>query len=406
MHDLAHDLSIDNLANFARLSNLTIGMSGTAIEPSIAGHCLDGIGITTLQLMQSLRLDYGLDIRPIAFPKLSFLKLSKFGACGSFWPYPFPLMTAASLLIGKTFQPKRKKIDNKTNFCLYHSLDYRIPKLKCPVIASLHDATLLKYPHWIRSRYHSIKGQIVHSTIRFANHIIALSHAMIPDLVEYFGVREENITVVPLGVDNSWFIQKSIQEIENVLTHYGIPKNYILFVGTLQPRKNILRMLKAYKLLPPTVREKHKLVMVGREGWNTEDFMPVLKELRSKGELIWTQYIPKNALQCLYQAANCFLFPSLYEGFGLPLLEAFASRVPVITSDIASLREVSQGAAITVDPESIEEITTAILKMLGSDDSDSGQLRKSCIEKGFVRAKEMTWSACAKKTIQVYSQFF
>ncbi len=393
----------------ADLSDLTIGMSSTAIEPRIAGHCLDGIGITTLQLMQSLRLDYGLDVLPIAFPKVLLAQRSL--SLGSSWPYPFSWMTAASLLTGKTFAINCKSNSNnnsnsknngrkKANLSLYHALDYRIPKLKCPVIASLHDATLLKYPHWIRSQYRRIKGQIVHRTTRFADHIIALSQGMIPDLVEYFGVREENITVVPLGVDSSWFVQKTNQEIENVLNHYGVPKDYILFVGTLQPRKNILRMLKAYQSLPLDLRQKHKLVIVGREGWNTEEFMPLLQELRSKGELIWTQYVPKEDLQCLYQGANCFLFPSLYEGFGLPLLEAFASQIPVITSDIASLQEVSNAAAITVNPLSIEEIMAALLKIL-----DSVALRKACIERGFCIAKEMTWSACAKKTIQVYAQF-
>jgi alpha-1,3-rhamnosyl/mannosyltransferase len=176
-------------------------------------------------------------------------------------------------------------------------------------------------------------------------------------------------------------------------------RGYFLFVGTLQPRKNIERILDAYLGLPPHMRKERQLVIAGRAGWRCDELLARVRGARERGEqVLWLDYVcGENALRQLYTGAGAFVFPSLHEGFGIPVLEAFASGVPVVTSNTTSLPEVSQGAAVEVDPLSVDAIREAMSSLVRDD-----ALRKRCIDAGRARASQLTWKRTVENTAAVY----
>jgi glycosyltransferase involved in cell wall biosynthesis len=172
----------------------------------------------------------------------------------------------------------------------------------------------------------------------------------------------------------------------------------ILFVGTLEPRKNLATLLKAYALLRKKAQPP-RLIIGGARGWHHEQVFSVVEELGLIEDVIFPGYIPREELPLWYNAANLFIYPSLYEGFGLPLLEAMACGTPVITSNISSLPEVVDGAGILVDPSSVEDMAEAMWQVL-SDSSLRAEMRR----KGLARAREFSWRKTAQRTVEVYEQ--
>lgn len=168
-------------------------------------------------------------------------------------------------------------------------------------------------------------------------------------------------------------------------------------MGTLQPRKNLQRVLEAFQQLPKAVRREHPLVIVGRDGWSNEELLPQLEALQQRGEGRWLSYLPQTEVLALLQSAEALVFASLYEGFGLPVIEAFAAQCPVIASNTTSVQEVAGDATWSVDPSSVESISAAMLNVLQQNDH-----REQKIQRGLARAQQYTWQACAQQTLDVY----
>ena len=290
-------------------------------------------------------------------------------------------------------------LHSKMSIDLFHATDYRIVRMDCPVVATLHDAVPIKFPHWCTPRLRSLKNWLQKRAAQKADRVIALSHYAVTELVECFGVREDRISVVYCGVDESWKQAVPAEAVDATLTQYGLVHGYFLFVGTLQPRKNVERILQAYLALPPDVQRTHALVVVGRAGWQCDALTQQLLAARQNGaNVMWLNQVKDaKTLRHLYAGAGVFVFPSLYEGFGIPVVEAFASGIPVITSNTTSLPEVSQGAALEVDPLSQDEIRHA-MQTLVQDQS----LRQRCIELGLQRVAALGWQQTADQTAAVY----
>ncbi len=298
---------------------------------------------------------------------------------------PFPFIGHSAL---------KKQVD------LFHATDHLIPRLPgVPVLATIMDAIPLSHPEWVRLNYRALKTWLWRRAGQWADHVVTISEYSKQDIVEQFAIPPERVSVVPLGVDQRYFEKIDEENKAGVLKKLGLPSRFFLFIGTLQPRKNVERVIDAHATLPLEVQQEFPMVVVGRAGWCVDALLEKLQRAEAGGTVRWLKYLPDYEARALLQSACALVFPSLYEGYGLPVVEAFASRLPVITSNTTALPEVAEGAALMVNPLDIEEIGHAMRRIV--DDAElAGELR----EKGFVRAREATWAACADKTAKLYRQ--
>lgn len=285
-----------------------------------------------------------------------------------------------------------------SQFDLFHATDHHTPKFKgIPVVATLMDAIPLSHPEWVSMGMRPLKNWLWRKSAHWADHIITISEFSKSEVSKHFGIPDSRISVTPLGVDERYFERLAGAKADEVATRYGLPENYFLFVGTFQPRKNLERLVAAHEALPERIRRDFPLILVGRSGWGCSELVAKLANYSTDGPVRWLQSVGDFEKRVMLQRATALVFPSLLEGFGLPVLEGFASQTPVICSNTSSLPEVAAGAALMVDPLSQEALTEAMLAMV-----ESPQLREEWVNKGLVRARRMTWDACAEKTFEVY----
>jgi alpha-1,3-rhamnosyl/mannosyltransferase len=378
---------------------MRVGLSATTIEPALTGGRFDGIGVYTRALLDHLPAA-GVDVLPFSFaPPGGVQQLS----VGRALPLSFPVATLGDMILpASAYLDVRRTLGaGAAPLDLFHATDYRIVRMDCPVVATLHDALPVSHPQWCNPKWRRLKNWLQIRAARKAQHVIAPSRHAVRELVEFFGIDEKNISVVHHGARAEWFDAPSAEVRDATLAQYGLQAGYFLFVGTLQPRKNVERLLDAYLALPPVLRAARQLVVVGAPGWRSAELVQRLKAARERGEnVVWLDRLTNDSqLHHLYAGAGAFIFPSLHEGFGLPLLEAFASGVPVATSNATSLPEVAQGAALEFDPLSVDEITAA-MTTLARDDGARARL----VAAGHRRALAMTWDDAARRTAAVYRQ--
>jgi alpha-1,3-rhamnosyl/mannosyltransferase len=236
-------------------------------------------------------------------------------------------------------------------------------------------------------------------SLRRAAHVITDSKTVRQELIADFGVSPADVTSVPLGVDST-YAPRTSDECRVPLERWGLSRGkYGLCVSTLEPRKGISRLLRAWRALPPDLRRQYPLVMAGGVGWRNEN---LLEEVRIAEREGWAQhlgYVEESELPCLFAGARVFAYPSTYEGFGLPPLEAMASGVPVIVSNRSCMPEVSGDAALLIDPDHTVEFSQALQKAL-----IDREWRDEAIARGLSRASDFTWSRCVNETVEVYER--
>lgn len=361
---------------------IRIGLSCGTMQPKLTQQTqskIDGIGMYTKHLYEELT-KRGENIIPCMFGN-RLLPLSYIPATLTSLLTPLPL-----------YRELEKNID------LYHSTDHMIPKLKnTPIIATLHDATMLKHPEWYSGRCRTLKNHLRIKTMQWVDQFITISQTMVPELVEYWKIPEEKISVIYNGISQSWFEKISDEQKQQVLKKHNLPEKFLLFNGTLQPKKNVPRLIQAFLELPKDMQQEYPLIIVGKPGWDTEESLAAIQKLTTSKHGFWLNYISTEDLQVLFQCATLYVYPSLHEGFGLTLVEAFASNTPVITSNITAMPETANGAAYLVDPYSVSEIKDAIQTLLFDP-----SLRDALVNKGAVRAKDFSWEKCARETLQIY----
>ncbi|MGH2558993.1 MAG: glycosyltransferase family 4 protein [Thermomicrobiales bacterium] len=280
---------------------------------------------------------------------------------------------------------------------LFHGTVNVVPRgLPCPSVVTIHDLAFLRWPGQVTRRRHRYLARELRSSLGRANRIIAVSEATKADLVEMLGVDPLRVAVTPLGVDER-FRPVADDTLAAFMAARGIVRPFVLSVGTLEPRKNLPALLRAFASLTREI--PHDLVLVGGEGWLTGDIHHTLQSPELVGRVRLTGFVEDDDLPAWYRAADCFAFPSLYEGFGLPVLEAMACGVPVVTSNASSLPEVAGNAALLVDPHSVEAIADGIRRVV-TEPARANALRRA----GQVRAFRFTWERTATLTVAVYRE--
>ena len=366
---------------------MKVGLGTTMlIKGKSSGH-MDGIAIYTKHLLEHLP-SAGVEVTRFGFIKKQ-LDTSVI-SLGSFAP-----QTVISTLTGSSFYSSRKVLKKVR---LFHATDHLIPKFsKIPVIATIMDPIPLAHPEWVKGKYRGIKNVLYKKMGQWADHVITISEFSAQEIEEHFSIPREKISVIPLGVDEQCFNRVSKQKKDEVLDRYNLPSEYFVFIGTLQPRKNVTRLLDAFLHLPDEIQRRHPLVIIGGIGWDCEDLVGRLNKLKRSKLVFWLDYVSFTDKYALLQASLAMVFPSLYEGFGLPVLEAFASDIPVITSNVTSLPEVAADAAILIDPYSVDDITHAMLNI-----ATDKRLHKKLCELGRQRVKTFSWLKTAEKTAGIY----
>ncbi|WP_051236265.1 glycosyltransferase family 4 protein [Ottowia thiooxydans] len=280
---------------------------------------------------------------------------------------------------------------------IFHSPNYFVPKFPGPTVSTTHDLSHMRYPQFHPEARVNYMNAALPRSLRMTNHIITDSQAVRQEVIEDFGWSEDRVTAIGLGTDPS-FSPRSPQVLAACLSRYGLRAGgYSLFVGTIEARKNVDRLLSAYEALPLAMRKEWPLVLVGDTGWRSEHTHERMRVAEAAGWLRYLKYLPQEDLPYLYSGARLFVYPSVYEGFGLPIAEAMASGVPVITSNVSSMPEVAGGAARLIDPLNVDELHHAIL-----DSLQNGEWRRQAIAAGLTRAQDFSWQACVDRTVEVY----
>ncbi|GAB6068540.1 glycosyltransferase family 1 protein [Methylothermus subterraneus] len=282
---------------------------------------------------------------------------------------------------------------------IYHEPNYIAPRLPCPLVVTVHDLSHLRFPDYHpRARVRWLERYLPRTLAR-AGKIITVSEFSRGEILHVLGLAPEKVAAIPLGVEER-FRPLPAEAAQRRLQRYGLRfQGYLLAVGTLEPRKNLGRLLDAYSLLPDCLRCRFPLVLIGPKGWRTESLWPKLDRFERRGEVRWLGYVDEDDLPSLYCGSAVFAYLSLYEGFGLPVLEAMGCGAAVLTSQGSAMAEWGGEAAWLVDPWDVEAIALALRQLL-EDPSLVGRLRAL----GPAWARRFSWGRCAEQTLEVYAE--
>ncbi|WP_413173125.1 glycosyltransferase family 4 protein [Anabaena azotica] len=313
--------------------------------------------------------------------------------------YTLPIPVTISNILSKFSNPLLSYYEQylgSPDIC--HGTDHVVyPCDKSLKVMTIHDLTFIKYPTFV-NRIVRTYADRVKQCLKWTDLIITVSESSKKDIVHYLKVSPEKIYVTPLASRyNPYYLSVPMMQTLEQEINFNFTKPYLLFVGTLEPRKNIINIISAFNWLKQKYKIEHQLVLIGKKGWNYEPICTAIDNSPWKDEIYHLDYLSNQLVALFYSKADVFLYPSHYEGFGLPVLEAMTLGTPVITSNTSSIPEVTGDAAILINPNEYMELADAILKVI----SDS-QLQQDLIKRGKTRAKLFSWERTARETLKAY----
>lgn len=287
--------------------------------------------------------------------------------------------------------------DRQLKSGLVHGPNYFLPPFADAGVITVHDLSVMRFPETHPVERIQAFEREFQASLHRATHVITDTETVRQEVIADLGVRPEAVTAVHLGVDPA-FRPRTSEDLRQPLAMLGlVPGCYGMCVSTLEPRKKIAELIAVWGRLPPSLRDRFPLVLAGGGGWRNEAIMAAIEEGAAAGWLKPLGYVDETMLPLLYAGAALFVYPSLYEGFGLPLVEAMASGIPIVASNRSCLPEVGGSAPAYVDPEDFDGLLATLEQALDDDD-----WRQSAIKQGLARATEFSWDRCAAATVGVY----
>lgn len=370
-------------------------------EVLIAPH-FSGIGHYTLELLRAL--DRVVEDRPDVSVTLGVYykrieQIKHFGFRNfKIRRSPFPLRVANALKIsGK--QPYYDSVFGKQVYFFPNYTSW--PLLRSKAVTIVYDLSFEFFPQYVEPRNQKFLSDNVKKSVERSTKIITISKNSQKEISEFYHIDKKDVPIVYPGIDQRIFFRRPEGEIKATKARYGIHGKYILFVGNIEPRKNLKGLLLAYEKLSPKIRKEYSLLLVGARGWLDGEIFEIIERLRTNGNHIQQplEYVNDNDRPAIFSGTSLFVYPSLYEGFGIPPVEAMACGVPVITSDNSSLPEAVGDAAKMVDAESSDELKEAITNVLGDK-----KLQEKMIQEGFKQVDKFSWDNEARKLLQVLEE--
>lgn len=319
----------------------------------------------------------------------------------AYYLYHFKHFLGQSKLVSWLFtlynQQRNLRSFNGLSSYLLHSPNFYLPPHSGINIATFHDLSIFKCPEFHPKSRVNVLGAAVLSSVKNADFLITDSEFTRQEIIQYFDWPPERIASTHLGVD-AIFQPRTPESVNKTLAQYGLSHgHYSLFVSTIEPRKNVEQLINAQEALPLELQKKYPLVLIGGYGWNSEATHAKINQLKKTGTVKYLGYVDESDLAFFYAGARAFFYPSWYEGFGLPVAEAMASGVPVVCSNKTSLPEITQGAALLVEPSQLHDLSAAMQQALTDE-----TWRAFAIENGLSIAKQYQWATTIENTLKIY----
>jgi glycosyltransferase involved in cell wall biosynthesis len=369
---------------------MRIGLDGSPLA-----NLKTGIGHYTFELARSLALLAPSDEFELISPFPFLTELSH-----QTLPENLRLERARTSLLGKRWWAVGLPLHvRRAGYALFHGTNYDIPLWKrCPTVVTIHDLSVLLHPEMHERGIVRRARRRLPIMARAATMIITATEAGKREVCEHLRVEPERVAVTPYAPRRN-FRPVPVEQSAEVKRRLGIEDDFLLFVGTIEPRKNLLTLVRAFEEILRASPLRPQLVIAGRPGWLMSDLFAYIESAGLDERLRFTGYLSDEDLSALYSSCRAFIYPSLYEGFGLPPLEAMACGAPVITSRIPSITEVVGRAAHLVEPTDTQALAQSIIKLL-EDESERERLRAAAR----ARAAEFTWEKTAAQTLEIYRQ--
>ncbi|MCU0533623.1 MAG: glycosyltransferase family 4 protein [Hydrococcus sp. Prado102] len=378
-----------------------------AIDITPIRQKLSGIGIYTLNLiraLQALEFQENFQLTLAYQPSLKKWLKRDLSFSGNF-PiqnpiYTLPIPVTISDFLSRFPNPILSNLEAYLGLPdILHGTDHVVYPCKSSFkILTIHDLTFIKYPQFTNSIVKNTYASRIKRCLKWTDLVITFSQNTKQEIVEYLGVESDRIFITPQAsrYPPNYLVQNKLKQLE-LYGQYDFSQPYILFVSKLEPRKNIITLIKAFNLLKQENRIEHQLILIGQKGWGYEPILNAIATSPHTDSIYHLDYLSDELVALFYSQADVFVYPSYYEGFGLPVLEAMTLGAPVITSNTSSLPEVAGDAAILINPHDSTELAEAILKVISNS-----QLRQDLINKGKERAKLFSWKTTARETLKAY----